>query len=544
MSKGTINRKVTYNAVQMAFRHNNRKYKTLVGGRGLGKTTMEADELEVAVHAMPRSRLFLVGRTYVQILTLELPPIKAHWARLGYYQNVHYFVGKRPPKSWLRDWPTAYHMPENLDHCIWWYNGTIIQLISFDRKDTGSRGGSFDGGIRIESALLPKQRLDNELTPAIRSTDLSLKDHPKNGFVTDMTTMPITPSGDWVFDAEKKQEEEEKKILGVAGFAEYHELKKKKDYQHKSYRKHLRKLKQHASEREYLYMEATARYNTYILGKDWFRRQKQNMHPLIYDVEIENKRMRRLVNGFYPQFSDKKHVKIDTFRYEHIDQLEYDHTKFENDCRHDADLVHGVPLQVSFDFNGGIYSALVFQYLQSVNTVRFLKNFFVKDGVELPELVGQIVEYYSSHAPHFIKIWGDRNGHFRIENRASFYDDVINAFHKAGWKTELLAPSKNIPHDLRYLIINRMLAGTEKRLPQIEINGNHCKELIISIENAPLEKATKGIKKDKSSENDQSLPQEHATHFSDCFDYGLQQFFESIPGSRSLNDFSIGFMNT
>jgi hypothetical protein len=52
-------------------------------------------------------------------------------------------------------------------------------------------------------------------------------------------------------------------------------------------------------------------------------------------------------------------------------------------------------------------------------------------------------------------------------------------------------------------------------LPELQINKEHAKELIVSIKNAPLKKEV--IKKDKSSER-QNIPQWQATHFSDAFD--------------------------
>lgn len=164
-----------YNSPQLAVKYCSRPEKTLLWGRGTGKSTVNADIAEACVHEMPRSRGFIVGATYMQILTLELPPMIAHWERLGYYQNVHYFIGVKPPRAWRKQWPSAYHMPQRTDNLIWWYNGSVIQLISFDRKDTGSRGGSFDWGLGIEAALLPKPRLDRELLPTLRPTHYTFK---------------------------------------------------------------------------------------------------------------------------------------------------------------------------------------------------------------------------------------------------------------------------------------------------------------------------------------------------------------------------------
>src|SRR4051794_18065100 len=70
-----------------------------VWGRGTGKT--EGPIALRSIHnanIMPRGAHGLVGATYMQILTRTLPALEKGWQRYGYKPEVHYWIGKFPPK--------------------------------------------------------------------------------------------------------------------------------------------------------------------------------------------------------------------------------------------------------------------------------------------------------------------------------------------------------------------------------------------------------------------------------------------------------------
>jgi len=67
---------------------------------------------------------------------------------------------------------------------------------------------------------------------------------------------------------------------------------------------------------------------------------------------------------------------------------------------------------------------------------------------------------------------------------------------------------------------NNSVCFEQLTIPIVRINENQCPNLIISMENAPLT-SDDAFKKDKSSERSSTIPQEHATHFSDTLDYCL-----------------------
>lgn len=83
---------------------------------------------------------------------------------------------------------------------------------------------------------------------------------------------------------------------------------------------------------------------------------------------------------------------------------------------------------------------------------------------------------------------------------------------------------------VRYRVINGLLQETNIRLPKIRINETACKSLLISLQSAPIDGTT--FEKIKLSERNKALPQEYATHLSDCFDYILfKKFSAYVTGS-------------
>ena len=82
-----------YNFPQLVIKLSSRPHKMFIGGRGVGKTTIIADEVIKYISAMPRGKVSLNGLTYFHIRTKSLPPIIDHWERRGLYRGIHYFIG-------------------------------------------------------------------------------------------------------------------------------------------------------------------------------------------------------------------------------------------------------------------------------------------------------------------------------------------------------------------------------------------------------------------------------------------------------------------
>ena len=455
--------------------------KYLIWGRGTGKSTIIGWEMKEVVHDMPRSLNVIVGETYLQILTRTIPSTIAALERLGYIKDLHYMIGRRGPKSWK--WNEPFQAPGDYTHAIHWYTGAVYALISQDRS---GRGLNTDSGIGDEAALLDEEKLNLDVLATMRGSDPRFMGRRK--FMNKMfcSTHPLTPKGRWLYKMEQEA------INNPA---------------------------------EILYLQASAEENRINLPDKWFRDQKRKMPSFLYNVEILNHRPSQIEDGFYPQLKDL-HFYND-FNYTYYDGLNYNIdkstiiSKGDNDCNPDQEL------EISVDWGASINCMVVCQELG--DEFRFIKNFFVKSPDILDNLfTDEFIPYYAQHRKRVIRFWYDRNGNSRIANSdLTFFEQAERLLRNAGWDVVPMSRGLDPPHQDKYLLWNVLLSETNRRMPRIRFNKSNCKELIVSMQNAPV-KDIKGIKKDKSSEGKKEIPQEEATHFSDAADIIVYGKYRSL----------------
>ena len=240
----------------------------------------------------------------------------------------------------------------------------------------------------------------------------------------------------------------------------------------------------------------------------------------MFEAEILNIRPGKIADGFYAQLSKKNYYK---YKYD-IEALGDLAENYVPSSKYDTDLVRGVPLQFNLDFGGRINCGTVSQYLESQGEIRFIKEFFAKNPDKLSDMVKQFIDYYKHHQSscNVVHLYHDRSGYKSEANsKTTLAEDVENALRSAGWIVINQTPNTNNPeHIQKFRLINEILSEQNPRLPIVRINENQCPNLIISMENAPLT-SDDAFKKDKSSERSSTIPQEHATHFSDTLDYCL-----------------------
>ena len=185
-----------YNFPQLVIKMNSRPHKMFIGGRGVGKTTIIADEVIKYLAAMPRGKVSLNGLTYFHIRTKSLPPIIDHWERRGLYRGIHYFVGHKAPAKFL--WDEPHQPPLDYTNCIHFCNGFVLEFNSFDRPEM-ARSGSYDGMIFDEATKLKKSAIDSDVLPANRGNRDRyghIRFHHGTLF---LGSMPLTSDGDWVY---------------------------------------------------------------------------------------------------------------------------------------------------------------------------------------------------------------------------------------------------------------------------------------------------------------------------------------------------------
>ena len=137
-------------------------------------------------------------------------------------------------------------------------------------------------------------------------------------------------------------------------------------------------------------------------------------------------------------------------------------------------------------------------------------------------------------------LYHDRSGYKTEANsKTTLAEDVENMLRAEGWLVINQTPATNNPsHIHKWRLINEILSEQDHRLPKVKINEDQCPNLIISMENAPLI-TDDAFQKDKSSERSKTIPQEHATHFSDTFDYCLYWQFAHLIDYQYADSFII-----
>jgi hypothetical protein len=84
----------------------------------------------------------------------------------------------------------------------------------------------------------------------------------------------------------------------------------------------------------------------------------------------------------------------------------------------------------------------------------------------------------------------------------------------------------------KYLLWNKLVNSNGIDCPLVEFNRHNCKELLVSMLQAPAEQKKGKVGKDKTSEKNKNIPQEEATHLSDTADLIVCDLLEDTFYSR------------
>lgn len=477
-------KEIVLNPMQMAAVEANRlgkvKHLTIEAGRGTGKSTILGWFVKEAVRQLPRATGILVGSTFVQIKSRTFPSTKEGLEMFGLYEEVDYVVGRSGRSL---GYAMPYQAPNSWSNVVHFANGFILVLVSLDDPNSG-RGLNSYMVIGDEAALLDKERLFNNVLTTNRAKKPQFEGQSLLNATIFTSSVALTKTGDW--------------------FTQREELSR-------------------AHPDQYCFIKANAKVNRENLKAGWMEEMyQQRVSDLLYNAEILNIRPPKVADGFYPKLEAGKHYykyKYDTSALGGLTQ------PYTPTCMQDTDLLRGVPLEVSLDFGGRINCAIVAQESRVASTLYILKDFFVKNPQKLSDLVKKIIAYYAPHQATCRKVYlyHDRSG-FKSEanSKTTLAEDVEALLRGAGWQVYNRTPNTNNPsHILKFRLLNDILEEQQGGLPFVRINSDNCPNLIVSMENAGLKQKADAFEKDKSSERSSSIPQEHATHLSDCFDYLL-----------------------
>jgi hypothetical protein len=460
--------------------------KTFMGGRGCGKSFVLGYHLYLCMRFLPRAKFLMLGLNFNNLMTKTFPAMEQAWGWLGLREYDtrtglgHYVVGKRPPSGWL----VPYSAPRNYERVVSFINGFAIEMMSQENPDS-NRGGSYDGGVADESGFLKQDFLRKIGIVSIRGNVYRFSHHLHHSFC-DFTSAPWKVSGQHIYEIERLMLEENEKVK--AG-----------------------KLLE--SKRTYRFIEAKTKDNLLVLGEDYLERQKRELSDWEYMIEIENHRSNKLPNGFYPSLNDS-HYAEPVYEYAQNESGRI-YTKSDNFRNRNQKL------ELSFDFNAGFTSAIVCQEQALDRHVEFriLESMFAKpidtDMNLIDTLVDKFIENFKDQKAKIVDIYGDRNGNNKNpQSTRTFYDQVILRLEKSGWTCFKKVDGLDMDMDLRYYLVDSLLGETNALAPKVRFHFEKAKSLFLSMQNAPI---LLGFKKDKASER-QAIPQELATHLSDCFD--------------------------
>jgi hypothetical protein len=459
-------------------------------GRGTGKTTILGNRIHSLAKEMPRSTGLFIGPTYQAILTRIVPSLVQGLEMFGLYQDLHYFIGQRPPQKWRQSWGVSYQPPRKYDNYITFWNGMGIHLISQDVPGDG-RGLNTDFILGDEAALLDARKIQENTDPTLRGTNT--KEFQRSylfGSRMYLSSTPLTPEGAWVIDYEDKAAKAPKEVN---------------------------------------FISATCEHNLHNLKPGYLEDGRKNtIAPWVFDAEYLNIRPKFNKDSFYLLLDPDKHL------YNDYDYTYYNRVGKEPDCRGDADLVKGLPLIVGVDWGAAINSLTVNQHIRTLNEYRTLKSMYVlgENQETQDDLIRNFCAYYQHHDTKVVYLWYDNTGNNRTGNtKLTRAEQARDLFKQHGWSCHLMTTGGSNPHhELKYQLWQIILKEDRPGAIRYRINRGNCRELYLSMRNARTAQGRNGeIKKDKTSERKTaSLPRQEATDLSDANDSPIFGMFHAL----------------
>lgn len=497
-------------------------------GRGFGKGLVQAMRILRCAQLMPGCGLGFVSPTIKRCLTNTLPSMTIHLERWGFRRDVHYCIGKRPPKK--LHWRDPVITPANWENTISFYTGAVVNIISQDRSGT-SNSLSLDHIIIDEAKFVDFEQLKDETFQANRGNQaLFGKCHLHHG-MTITSDASMTKAGRWFYRYEKLQDKD--LIIAVETLVRKRWQLQQRIEKHPEradyYNAQLSKLDSRLNDYRSactLYLRYSSLVNLAVLGEEYVRAMKRDLPFLTFMTTVMCQHTDISIDGFYNALREEVNIYTAANR-AYLESLNYDFNKLTKlDCRMDADVVPDKPLIIAFDANA-LINWLVVGQIGKDGRLRILKSFYTKYEKKLPELIQLFLQYYQCHRCHRVIFYYDAT--FVGNNYASHADDFHTLIEKqlraAQWLVFAKYIGRPMSHLEKNLLINRMFKGQAKH--QVLINRENNEDLLISITSAGVRN---GMEKDKSGEKLAETEEdrlESRTDGSDAFDtvcIGVERF--------------------
>jgi hypothetical protein len=496
-----------FNSGQMYIHEVNANSKTLVCGRRFGKSDgVYGPDLLYDVQHMPQSVGWMYQSTYKQLLTRTWPATEAFLKRYNYKEDLHYFVGRQAPR--FMNFKLPYIKPSNWEHCIHFYNGTIVHMLSQDVRFSAN-SLTADWGKIDEGRSIKKEKLFEEAMPTLSGTHPSFANCHKWRGISIVSDMPTSKQGQWVLEMKNRMDPElitaiEGLISEINGIKDHYrhmpEMPRNAVDSISKLRNELFFFRRHA----FLYKEYDTIENIELLGEDYIREQKRNLPPVTFQVSILNKQIRKLTDGFYPNLDPDIHY-YDAFDNSYIDNLRTDKGTLdipkicEDNCLADSDIDPDIPLAITFDYNSKINWVVTGQRIG--NEMHTLSSRFVKFEKKIRALTKQWCEYYNYRINRDVIYYYNETAlekGYADEDSESFAEIVYNTLTNNGFNVIMVFMGKTWSHKLKHQYIDDALTGRKYLFPRF--NSSNNEHLLPAMEMCGTRYGKYGFEKDKSGE--------------------------------------------
>ncbi|MEX2591661.1 MAG: hypothetical protein WD426_02720, partial [Anditalea sp.] len=506
-------KKIHYNIPQVEMSLVRPQMGTCIWGRGTGKTEGPGAEfiLRNALD-MPGSLGGIVSITYDKLLNMIIPALKVGWLRMGFKENVHYWVRKAPPDE--LQIPNCYRQPDTNAHLIKWFNGSAQLLISIDRVYI-SNGASLAYIYADEVKFFPREKFKEVLLTLRGQAHLYGDQSCCESLL--LTTDQPTPGmpGDWVYDIESDSNTEVAAII-LAVQKEIFDLSQEKEKANKKRQKQIDKeIDAYLDDINTLRIglnyvtRASTADNVHALGIKVIENFRDTLTPFEFSLSVLNRKPNKPEDSFYHLLDEEKHGYYAPNN-EFIDGLT---GRTEKDCRFDADLVNELPLELGCDYNSAINWVTIGQEKDA--SYDLINSLYVLKPKKIKDLVSDFDKYYR-HKKKVNNTIIYNYDHTAVGEDAksdiSFADEWIRGLTSKGWNVmdNYIGYSPN--HRSRFYLWQQVLAGDQKLKP-FRINRGNNIDLLISLKATVTRKDKKGdFQKDKSSEQKKTIAPQHATH--------------------------------
>lgn len=516
-----------------------------VGGRRLGKTHGIAAPKTISnIQSMPRGTHAFVSPSLKRCLANTLPGTLKAMNDMGYRKGIHYFVGRKPPKS--ANFPKPYTEPESWDHIISWYTGAIHHIISQDVQGS-SNSLTLDSLTIDEAKFINFEKLKDETLPANGGTKKYFGSNPHHHGIMIMSDMPTSKKGSWFLNYKEKNDPEVIRAIHALVFERWKIRKRISDAQLKG--EHypayldgqLNKINRDLSKLRRVavyYEEFSSIENIELLGEGYIKQMKRDLPPLIFQTSILCKRIGVLKDGFYQSLIPSIHYYLANNN-SYLMNLGYNtDTEMLNSSLADGDLNPMDPICIGMDYNSNINWIVAGQPSVEERKLRVIKSFFTKYERKIRECVNDFCHYYRYHINKTLVFYYDSTAlgsNYAIDEN-DYATVIMRTYEQNGWTVVPQYLGNPMRHKDKHLLINMALKGQGELQPVINKENNE--ELIPALESAGTRNGPTGFSKDKTGEKLAETEEDKLEYRTD----GTDAFDTLVIGCATMPYYSSSFM--